>query len=134
MSGLSCVNCGKETPSDKAKFFAQVFCCEDCYTIAMRLLERGDKELKMLLLLLKESIRVSMVNRTLSFSPEQLGDMPREDLLEALQKMASKARMEATQEKPWPDTSTPTPILSKATTSPSAASLGAASPRSSGST
>lgn len=90
--GLSCVNCGADVHPDEAKFYAQIFVCPKCYSIAERLYTRGEEELKMLLLILHEAIRMSIVQGQLQFSPQQLDEMKREDLLEHLQKLAGKVR------------------------------------------
>jgi len=75
------LNCKKTVEQDQGKFFAEAFICADCYAIADQLYDRGQKELKMLLLLLKESIRVAILKGELQFQPQQLKDMPKSDLL-----------------------------------------------------
>ena len=90
--GLPCVNCGNEVEQKDAKFFAQILVCPDCFFLAERLYARGKKELSMLLLLLKESIRVAIVQKQLQFSPKVIEDMPQEDLFGELTKLAQVAR------------------------------------------
>jgi hypothetical protein len=90
--GLSCVNCKADVDPQDVKFFGKIFVCPNCYAIAERLYERGESELKMLLLILHESIRSSIVQGKLQFSPQQLADMKREDLLTHLQTMAREAK------------------------------------------
>ncbi len=92
MVGLPCVNCKADVAPEDAKFFGKIFVCPTCYAIAERLYERGENELRMLLLILHESIRGAIVQGKLQLSPQQVGDMKREDLLEQLQRMAREAR------------------------------------------
>ena len=108
--GLPCVNCKADVAPEDVKFFGKIFVCPDCYAIAERLYQRGESELKMLLLILHESIRSSIVQGKLQFSPQQLADMKREDLLTHLQTMASEMRTQKESEEcPATPTSTRTP-------------------------
>lgn len=93
--GLPCVNCGADVSQKDVKFFAQILVCPDCYLVAERLFSRGKKELSMLLLLLKESIRVAIVQKQLQFSPKIIDDMPQEDIFGELTKLAQQARLHA---------------------------------------
>ena len=126
MVGLPCVNCGKEVDPGEAKFFAQVFVCPECYAIAERLYTRGEQELKMMLLLLKESIRLAITRKELQFMQRLEEDaVPKKDLLSELARLAHEARKEAAERgelksggDQW---QAPTTTHSKATTSPAAA-------------
>jgi hypothetical protein len=89
---LSCLNCKKAVAPDQVKFFAEAFVCADCYLIAEQLYAKGQQELKMLLLLLKESIRVAIVKGELQFQPQQLRDMPKSDLLAHLAVLTEHAK------------------------------------------
>lgn len=106
--GLSCVNCGKEVGSDEAKFFAQVFVCPDCFSIAERLYVKGEKELRMMLVMLKECIRLAIVKKELQFPEQNVEDMPRKDLFAELARMAQDARLDALR-RGDPDAPHPTP-------------------------
>lgn len=109
--GLPCVNCGADVNPDEAKFFGQIFVCPTCHSIAERLYTQGEKELKMLLLILHEAIRLSIVHKKLQFSPQQLDDMKREDLLGHLQELAKEVRGQKKEGSPCPTpTSTKTPF------------------------
>lgn len=97
--GIPCVNCGTDVPPNEAKFFGKIFICPACYKIAERLYQRGEQELKMLLLVLHESIRVAIVQKQLQFSPQQVEDMKKEDLLAHLQKLARDVSASEAQKK-----------------------------------
>jgi hypothetical protein len=73
MNELPCMNCKKPVPSDEAKIFAEVFICNTCYEQAVRFWEQTEKELKYLLVMLKESIRVSLIEGR--FSLPEVGDL-----------------------------------------------------------
>lgn len=140
--GLSCVNCNADVSSDEAKFFAQVFVCPTCYAIAERLHQKGEQELKMMLVMLKECIRLAIVKKELQFSVQNLEDMPRKDLFTELATLAQDARQEAIKNQPpqeelkqWKQTqtsSTPTatplletskqPVVGKIATGPASSS------------
>ena len=118
--GLPCLSCKKDTAPDRAKVFAEVFLCPDCYLIAERLYRRGESELRMMLLVLKESIRLAALKGELQFNFGQLEDIPKEDLLSHLAKLAGEAREQAVprSKEPWTNkTPDKTPLLGP--TSPS---------------
>lgn len=118
--GLPCLSCKKDTPPDEAKVFAEVFLCADCFRIAERLYRRGESELRMMLLVLKESIRVAALKGELQFNFGKLEDLPKADLMSHLAKLADEARAQSVprNKNPWPSkTPDKTPLL--APTSPS---------------
>lgn len=118
-TGLSCVNCRNEVQGE-GQFFAQVFLCPDCFRIAEALLNRGERELKMLLIVLKEAIRQELVQGRLQFSTiEQVEDVPKRDLMTHLSDLAQRTRYNKESKC---STSSPTPILSSESTVPSARS------------
>jgi hypothetical protein len=86
---LPCLNCKKEVESTEAKLFAQVYLCSDCYNVAERLYNKGQSELKYLLIVLKESIRVAALQGKLQFrAPGE--DIPKKELLTQLAEMAEE--------------------------------------------
>ncbi len=89
---LNCINCKEEVAPDKAKFFAQMFVCPDCYKIAERVYVRGRQELEMMLLLLKESIRVAIVQGELQFSGP-VEDVSKEDFMTTLARLTQESRL-----------------------------------------
>ncbi len=93
--GLPCLSCRKEVPPDEVRAFAEVFLCQDCHRVATRLYQRGESELKMMLLVLKESIRLAALKGELSFSLQNLDDMKKEDLLSHLSRLADETKRHA---------------------------------------
>ncbi len=138
--GLPCVNCKKPVGSDEAKFFAQTFVCPDCFTVAERTYQQGDRQLRMMLVMLKECIRLAIVKGELQFPEHLTEDMPRKDLFTELQKLAQEARQQALKDEPpqselaeWKRTqrTTATTTPSQETTKLLAAGKGADGPPSS---
>ena len=89
--GLPCMNCKKDVPQDEAKLFAQCFVCPDCFTMAERIVEHGQRELQQLLTTLKELVRLAIVRGELSFS-ELPPDMPTTDRTSVIDAIAELAR------------------------------------------
>lgn len=124
--GLPCVNCKEPVGSDEAKFFAQTFICPRCFDIAERLHVKGEQELRMMLVMLKECIRLAIIKGELQFPVQNTEDMPRKDLFTELARMAQDARQEALKNEPTQDelptwkktqtSSTPTATPSPGTT------------------
>lgn len=85
---LSCMNCQNAVAPNDAKIFATVFCCPSCYFIAERLAVRAEEELKRMLIIHRDQIRIAMVTRQLSFSsPEQVTEASKKDIFEAIVKL-----------------------------------------------
>jgi len=95
--GLPCLNCGNPTDPDNVKLFAQVFVCPDCYTIAERLLTRGEQTLTLLRSLLKSSVRMAILEKKLQFIGQAAEDMPDVDFLGELSRLAQQVRQEELQ-------------------------------------
>ena len=88
MGGIPCRNCGKETSEATAKVFASVLVCDVCDEMATRLFTRCESELKRMLLLLQESIRVAIMEQRLQYSPaDPTAEVPKEDLLRMIVQM-----------------------------------------------
>lgn len=85
-TGLQCLNCGKLVDQDKAKLFAQVFVCPECFLLAERKYQRMEQELKRLLMLAHEAIRESLIQGKLhpTFEDGAGGDVPKEELIRSL--------------------------------------------------
>ena len=97
---LPCLSCKEEVNPAEAKLFAQVLLCPLCFVIAERLYKKGESELRMMLLVLKESIRVAALKGELGFSLQNLDDMDKQDLLTHQHELATEARKAATST-PW---------------------------------
>lgn len=87
---LPCVNCHKEVASDQAKMFAEVLVCPECYVIAERLFERGNKELRMMLTVLKEMIRLTLIKGELQFLQQQSEENHSEEVMKRFARMAQE--------------------------------------------
>lgn len=117
---LDCVNCRKPVDSN-AKLFAEVFVCDDCFRIAETLFRRGEQELRMLLVVQKEAIRISLMRGELQFSSiQQVEDVSKKDLVTHLADLAQKVKSHK-EDKCSP--SSPMKILSSETTTPSATTV-----------
>ena len=89
--GLPCLNCQADVPGESALFFAGVFVCGDCHAIATRLLERGEQELRRMLTMQQEAIRIALINGQLRLGPaEVLEEIPKADLLKAIVDLVEK--------------------------------------------
>lgn len=89
---LTCVNCKKEMTSEQTKMFAEVLVCDDCLIVAERVYERGHKELRMMLVVLKEMIRASLIKGELQFTQPQGAPAASEDLMHKLSRLAAEVR------------------------------------------
>ena len=144
MVGLPCVNCKEPVGTDDAKFFAQTFVCSRCFAIAERTYVQGERQLRMMLVMLKECIRLAIIKGELQFPEKNTEDMPRKDLFAELSRLAQDVRQDAFKNQPsqeelveWKKTqtsSTPTPTLSPDSTKLLAAGPDVGGPPSSGST
>jgi hypothetical protein len=81
MDGLRCLNCPRTVPTNEAKVFAGVFVCPTCHDTAERLYRRSEGELRMLLLMLKESIRIALVEGRLHVGERSVEEVSKTDLL-----------------------------------------------------
>lgn len=64
-AGIPCLNCGEKCEADKLKLFQGVGVCEDCYTVADLILRRGRHELELLMTMMQELVRTSLVEGNL---------------------------------------------------------------------
>ncbi len=90
MPGLPCMNCQKPTSTNDAKIFANVFVCSTCYMTAERLFARLEGELKHLLLLSKEVIRVALIEGKLHSPLAEEREIPKEELLKMIMQFSEK--------------------------------------------
>lgn len=90
---LPCMNCGAEVPSSQAKFFAEVFVCTDCHAVAERMMQRTHKELKLVLAMMKDAIRMGLLQKKLRFrTPEELEKEDKADFLSRLGELVKAAQ------------------------------------------
>lgn len=85
------MNCRTPVQEKNGKVFAEVFVCPTCYTMAEHLHTRCEGELKRLLLLLRESIRVALVEGKLHYGPARpLEEVPKAELLKMIVELTEK--------------------------------------------
>lgn len=87
---LRCLNCNQEVPADQGKIFAEVFVCGACFSMATRLYERSMHELKMLQTMLREAIRLALLEGRLNFSAGPDQEVPKRDVLRAIVELAEE--------------------------------------------
>lgn len=100
MSGLPCMNCNKPTSDEDGKLFAEVFVCSTCYTTAERLYQRLEGELRRLLLLSKETIRVALIEGKLHAETASEQEIPKEDLLRMIVQFSERKERDAQHPRP----------------------------------
>jgi hypothetical protein len=92
MDGLPCLNCQKPVQAAEAKIFAGTFVCPVCFAIATRMEDRLNGELKRLLLMTREAIRISIVERKLALGPADAArDLSKKEVLEAIIQLQDRA-------------------------------------------
>ena len=92
---LNCMNCKREILPNKGEIYLKVFICHNCKLIAERLYERAQKDVKHLLVMMKEAIRLGLVQGKLQFrDTNQVDEVSRPDLLSKLADLAEQAREE----------------------------------------
>lgn len=84
---LPCLNCKADVAPNAGKFFAEVFLCESCHLMAQHFHERLERELKYLLIIARESIRISLVEGKFSFPEGPAGEPSKRQVLEEILKM-----------------------------------------------
>lgn len=91
MEALTCLNCQTAVEQQDAKVFAGVFLCPTCYLFAERLYRRGERELKQLLLVLQDAIRIALVEgRLVPMEGGTLDDIPKDQLINSLVSLQEK--------------------------------------------
>lgn len=89
---LPCMNCRKPIESGESKIFAQVFVCPTCYGTAKSFYEKLEVELRQLLTVAKESIRVALVEGRFHLSEAHVRDISKRELLQEIVSMEERAR------------------------------------------
>lgn len=89
---MKCMSCGESVAHNEGKLFAQVFCCEGCYTVASRFMERAERDIASIKLMMTEVVRHGLLSGELQFSSGDEGPVEEEDLLGKLSNMARKAK------------------------------------------
>ncbi len=91
MQGIPCMNCKRQVAQDQGRVFAEVFVCPDCHKMAESLYNRCDGELRRLLLMLRELIRIALVEGKLQLGPAMSNEeIPKAELLKMITELAEK--------------------------------------------
>lgn len=80
---LSCLNCHETVPEDKVRIFAGVFCCSVCHQRAERLYKNLQTELDRMLLMMRESIRIAIIEGKLHYGTADGTELSKTELLRA---------------------------------------------------
>lgn len=78
---MNCVNCGECIEQGELKLFAGVGVCPECHQVAELIMQRGQTELRNLTALMKEVVRTSLVEGTLSLPREVAAPADRMEVL-----------------------------------------------------
>lgn len=89
-SGIPCMNCRKTVSEEDGRVFAEVFVCPGCFLIAERLYQRLELELRRLLAMSKEAIRIALVEGKVSPSSGEKEVLSKEELLKMIVQMSEK--------------------------------------------
>ncbi len=100
--GLECTNCSREVEPNEAKFFgapgngqqapnAAVFVCSDCYALAELFDQRAMQQLKSLMMLSRECLRLALMEKRLKLGPlPPQRDLTKREVFESLLHMLEK--------------------------------------------
>jgi hypothetical protein len=92
MDGLKCMNCMIEVGPNEGDLFAAVFVCPRCHAVATRLYERGQQDVRRVLTMMHEAIRVGLLHGQLTFADVDAVDrVHKQDLLVELSRLANEA-------------------------------------------
>lgn len=95
-NGLPCMNCKTVIASDAGMFFAQVFVCPTCHTQATHFFHRLEGELKSLLTLSQEAIRIALVKGQFHFPEGPRGEVSKREVLEEALRLEAAREEEQT--------------------------------------
>lgn len=87
---LPCMNCTTPVSPEEAKIFAEVFVCPTCFKVAECLYNKGSADLRALLSMMKEAIRIALIEGRLQLSEQSLQDVSKTDLLRAIVDLQEK--------------------------------------------
>ena len=90
---IGCVNCKKEFGVDDGLWWERLFLCPDCYKVAIRVQEQGERRLRWMLSTLKAAIKDALIEGRLQFAtPEEQGEEGDKRFLLQLQQLAQLSR------------------------------------------
>jgi hypothetical protein len=86
------MNCKAPVAPGAAKLFAGVYVCLGCHEVASRLETRGTAELKALLTLQREAIRIALVEGRLVLGPaEPARELSKREVLQEVMRLVDQA-------------------------------------------
>jgi hypothetical protein len=104
---LTCMNCKKPVEQGTEKFFGQVFICVDCNEMATHFFRRMENELKQLLTMAHENIRVALISGKFNLPERDSKELSKKEVLEEVLRMES-AREAHAKSRAWPTTTSET--------------------------
>ena len=94
---LTCMNCKVPVEQKEGQVFAAVFVCPKCFLIAERMYERSERELKGLLVMLRESIRIALLRGELTFAEGRpMEDVPKAEVMQMVMALSAKREAQKT--------------------------------------
>lgn len=81
-STLPCMNCQAVVGTAAGKFFAEVFVCANCHEMCVHFYQRLERELKGLLTMSQEAIRIALVKGQFHFPEGPRGELSKREVLE----------------------------------------------------
>jgi len=80
---LRCLNCGTTLPASSFKMCFDVMVCEHCHGVAQIIYDRGRSELRTMLTLMRESIRLALIEGRLTL-PEPAAKPSKREILRTI--------------------------------------------------
>jgi len=123
---MECMNCRQTVRPEDAKLFAEVFVCPTCHAQAVHFWEKLERELRYLLVVAKESIRLSLLEGKFFFPEDKGSEVSKREVLQEILRM-QQAREEAACKTPTtislesspPVASTPDALVKQSSNTPS---------------
>lgn len=85
LASMPCMNCKTPVKQDDVRLFQGVFCCSKCHELATRAFQRLERELKYMLTLAGETIRLALVKGEFQLGPaDQPHEIPKSELMRKL--------------------------------------------------
>lgn len=86
------MNCKQSVDPEKAKVFLGVYVCETCHLVASRLRERIQAELKSLLTMADEALRIGLIEGKVILGPAEVGrELSKREVLQQVVKLSEIA-------------------------------------------
>lgn len=90
-TGLQCMNC--KGPAGEGKLFVEVLVCPTCHAVAEQLSLKAERELRAIMTVMREAIRMALVKGELRFwTPGDVDRLSGRDFLSHIAGMAERTR------------------------------------------